>query len=198
MLLIIDNYDSFVYNIARYCVELGQQTQVRRNDAMTLDDIACLAPTAIIISPGPASPAKAGLSLDIIRRFSGNIPILGICLGHQCIGAAFGGRIAQAQQPMHGRSSFVDHPGSGLFHGLPNPLMVGRYHSLVVVETPSLEQKLQVTARAENGEIMAISHYRHPTIGVQFHPESILSRNGHDIFRNFFQIAGKWWSDAVA
>ncbi|MGI9502395.1 MAG: anthranilate synthase component II, partial [Geminicoccaceae bacterium] len=145
MLLIIDNYDSFVFNVARYCAELGHDTKVVRNDALSLDEIERLQPQAIIISPGPSSPIEAGLSLDIVRHFSGFLPILGVCLGHQCIGVAYGGRIAQAAPPMHGRSSSIQHDQKGLFQGLQEPLTVGRYHSLVVVETPEFEQEMRVT-----------------------------------------------------
>lgn len=198
MLLIIDNYDSFVFNVVRYCEELGRKAQVFRNDSLELDEVAELNPSAIIISPGPASPVDAGLSLGIVRRFSGSVPILGVCLGHQCIGAAFGGRIACAREPMHGRASAINHDGTGLFQGLPTPLTVGRYHSLVVVETPELDPQMRITARSDNGEIMALAHVRHPALGVQFHPESILSRYGHRIFENFFKIAEEWQANAVA
>lgn len=198
MILIIDNYDSFVFNVDRYCVELGHETQVLRNDALTLDQIERLAPSEIIISPGPADPDDAGISLDVIRQFSGRIPILGVCLGHQCIGAAFGGRVIRAQEPMHGRSSMLTHDNIGLFQDMPQPLRVARYHSLIVADTLHLERNLRVTARSEKGEIMALSHRTHPTHGVQFHPESVLSERGHDIFRNFFQLASYWRAHAVA
>jgi len=170
MLLIIDNYDSFVFNLVRYCEELGQETRTVRNDRITLEDITALNPQAILISPGPCSPVQAGISLDLIRRFSGHIPILGVCLGHQCVGAAFGARVERARVPMHGRTSLVTHSGEALFSGLPQPLQVGRYHSL--------------------------SHVDHPTYGVQFHPESILSDYGHDLLANFFAIAREWRNPA--
>ncbi len=198
MLLIIDNYDSFVFNVERYCAELGRQTRVVRNDAIGLADVECFAPTEIIISPGPATPQAAGVSLEVVRSLSGKVPILGVCLGHQCIGAAFGGKITHAREPMHGRTSAISHSRSGLFHELPVPLTVGRYHSLIVSETPELTHSLCVTARSEIGEIMALAHVNHPTFGVQFHPESILSEKGHDIFGNFFRIAAAWRSNAVA
>ena len=198
MLLIIDNYDSFVFNVERYCAELGHPARVVRNDALSLAEIERLAPTEIIISPGPAAPDQAGVSLEIVRRLSGNTPILGVCLGHQCIGAAFGGHIVRAREPMHGRASAIRHDAVGLFEGLPAPLTVGRYHSLIVAETPEFVRGLRVTARSEVGEIMALAHVEHPTYGVQFHPESILSDAGHGIFANFFRMAGEWRAHAVA
>jgi para-aminobenzoate synthetase component 2 len=198
MLLIIDNYDSFVFNVERYCAELGRSTRVVRNDALSVEEIEHLAPTEIVISPGPAAPNQAGVSLEVVRRLSGRTPILGVCLGHQCIGAAFGGKITRAQEPMHGRASSVQHGRNGLFRGLPVPLTVGRYHSLIVSETPESARCLRVTAHSERGEIMALEHMDHPTCGIQFHPESILSENGHDIFDNFFRIAEEWRSNAVA
>ena len=187
MVLIIDNYDSFVFNVARYVAELGHVPQVVRNDAITMPEIRAMAPSAIIISPGPASPDEAGVSLDIVRALSGKAPILGICLGHQCIGQVFGGVIARASEPMHGRSSAIRHDGTGLFAGLQQPLTVGRYHSLIVQETPEMRQHLTVTARTETGEIMALAHKRYPTYGVQFHPESILSEHGHMVIGAFLQ-----------
>ncbi|MBT9383754.1 aminodeoxychorismate/anthranilate synthase component II [Pseudooceanicola sp. CBS1P-1] len=198
MLLIIDNYDSFVFNVVRYCAELGHEALVRRNDALDLDAVERLAPSAIILSPGPATPQEAGLSLGIVQRFSGRVPLLGVCLGHQCIGAAFGGRITRAAEPMHGRASAISHDGRGLFRDLPDPLTVGRYHSLIVAETPQMAADLRVTARTAEGEVMALEHHRHPTLGVQFHPESILSQHGHGIFANFFRMAERWRQNAVA
>lgn len=189
MLLIIDNYDSFVFNVARYCEELGWPPTVLRNDAIDLDWIEAAQPEAIVISPGPSTPDQAGVSLPAVKRFSGRIPILGVCLGHQCIGAAFGGHVTRAHEPMHGRASLIGHQSTDLFEGLPAPLTVGRYHSLVVEETPQMRQDLRVTARTDIGEIMALEHRNHPTYGVQFHPESVLSDHGHDIFGNFFAIA---------
>lgn len=198
LLLIIDNYDSFVFNVERYCAELGHSTRVIRNDKISLTDIGRLRPTEIIISPGPADPNNAGVSLDVVSHLSGKIPILGVCLGHQCIGATFGGRVTRAREPMHGRASAIQHGQTGMFHGLPAPLTVGRYHSLIVSETPDFQSQMRVVARSDNGEIMALAHRVHPTFGVQFHPESILSERGHDIFRNFFQMATDWRSNAVA
>lgn len=197
MLLIIDNYDSFVFNVVRYCAELGHTGRVLRNDAATLDAIEDFAPTSIIVSPGPCAPADAGMSLAIVAHFSGRVPILGVCLGHQCIGAAFGGKIERASVPMHGRSSDIRHTGQGLFRDVPSPLTVGRYHSLVVAPQPAMLQHVEITAHSPEGEIMALAHRSHPTFGVQFHPESILSHHGHDIFANFFDIAQEWQADAV-
>ncbi|MCX7338419.1 MAG: aminodeoxychorismate/anthranilate synthase component II [Alphaproteobacteria bacterium] len=184
MILLIDNYDSFVYNLARYVVELGWTTAVHRNDQITLDQIADLNPTSIIISPGPCSPNEAGISNDVIRHFGHKIPILGVCLGHQCIGHVFGGIVTKARKPMHGKSSPISHNGAGIFRGLPNPLLVGRYHSLIV-STDALPDDLVVTATSQEGEVMALAHKTHPIIGVQFHPEAVLTQHGHDLLRNF-------------
>ena len=186
MILILDNYDSFVFNLARYCEELGEHVAVYRNDTLSLNDIARLAPAAILLSPGPGRPEDGGIMIDLIKSFSGRIPILGICLGHQAIGAAFGATITHAKEPMHGRSSAVDHDGLGLFAGLPNPMTVGRYHSLVV-EPQTVPQCLKVTAQSKQGEIMALAHETHPTYGVQFHPESILTDNGYDVLKKFLE-----------
>lgn len=186
MILILDNYDSFVFNLARYCEELGEKVAVYRNDALSLTDIARLDPDHILLSPGPGRPEDGGIMLDVIKSFSGRIPILGICLGHQAIGAAFGGIVTHASEPMHGRSSQITHDNAGLFAGLPNPLTVGRYHSLVV--TPDgLPDSLSVTARSQGGEIMALRHANHPTYGLQFHPESILTEHGHDLLKHFLE-----------
>jgi anthranilate synthase/aminodeoxychorismate synthase-like glutamine amidotransferase len=185
MILLIDNYDSFVHNLARYVRELGGEALVRRNDAVTLDDITTLAPTHIIVSPGPCSPAEAGVSIDLIRRFGATIPILGVCLGHQCIGAAYGGEIVRAGRPRHGRTSPVTHDGSGIFSGLPSPLRVTRYHSLVIAR-PSLPECLRVVASAaDDAEIMAVEHRTHPVVGVQFHPESAASEYGYAMLDHF-------------
>lgn len=186
-ILILDNYDSFVFNIARYVEELGARTLVVRNDAVTVDGVAALGPRAIIVSPGPCAPDQAGVSLAVIRQFSGRLPILGVCLGHQAIGQAFGGQVVRARQPLHGQATPIDHDGSGIFTGLPRPLTVGRYHSLVV--TLSGAEPLTVTARSPAGEIMALRHRDHPTFGVQFHPESVLTEAGHDLLRNFLEVA---------
>ena len=184
MLLMIDNYDSFTYNLVQYFGELGQEVKVFRNDAITLAEIARLAPDYLVISPGPCAPAQAGVSLAAIREFAGRIPLLGVCLGHQSIGEAFGGRIVHAQQLMHGKVSPVHHKDVGVFRGLPNPLTCTRYHSLAI-ERESLPNCLEVTAWTEDGEIMGVRHKTLPVEGVQFHPESILTERGHDLLSNF-------------
>ncbi|MDQ0394059.1 anthranilate synthase component II [Labrys monachus] len=183
MILIVDNYDSFVFNVARYFEELGARPQVVRNDAVDAEAVTRLGAKALVFSPGPCAPKDAGASLDLIRAFSGKLPLLGICLGHQCIGEAFGGRTVHARTPMHGRASAIEHDGGGLFAGLPRPFAAGRYHSLIV--ELGEEGPLEVTARSSEGEIMALTHRRHPTFGVQFHPESILTPHGHAIIRAF-------------
>jgi anthranilate synthase component 2 len=184
MILLIDNYDSFVYNLARYVRELGREPVVRRNDALSLEEIAALGPTHIIVSPGPCSPAEAGISVDVIRRFGATTPILGVCLGHQAIGAAYGAEIVRARRPMHGKTSRVHHDGSGIFAGLPSPFVATRYHSLVIAPA-SLPPELRVTATAEDGEIMAVEHRTHPVVGVQFHPESALTEHGYRLVDRF-------------
>lgn len=189
MILVVDNYDSFVANIGRYLRNLGAETVEVRNDAITVDEVERLAPRALLISPGPGRPSEAGVSEALVRRFSGRLPILGVCLGHQAIGEVFGGRIARAREPMHGRASLVDHDGTGLFAGLPQPLTVGRYHSLIVELDPVAAPDLVVTGRSEAGEIMALAHRSHPTLGVQFHPESVLTPQGAAILANFLAIA---------
>ena len=179
MILVIDNYDSFVHNLARYVRELGSEALVRRNDAVTLDEVEALAPTHIILSPGPCSPAAAGISVDLIRRFGPAIPILGVCLGHQCIGSAYGAEIVRAGRPVHGRTSPIAHDGSGIFAGLPSPFRAARYHSLVIARA-SLPASLRVIASSDDdGEIMAVAHATHPVVGVQFHPESAASQYGY-------------------
>jgi len=189
MLILIDNYDSFVHNLARYFRRLGQETLVIRNDEATAGEIVGRRPEAIIISPGPCTPAEAGCSIDVVRLASGKIPLLGVCLGHQAVGAAFGAKIARARLPMHGRVSRITHQDNDLFENLPNPLTVGRYHSLVVDEV-SLPAELNVTARSDDGTIMALSHRKWPLFGVQFHPESILTEQGYAILANFLRLAG--------
>jgi len=184
MILLIDNYDSFVHNLARYTRELGGEPLVRRNDAVTCDEIAELAPSHIIISPGPCSPAESGISTDVVRRFGASIPILGVCLGHQCIGAAYGGRVVRAGRVMHGKTSRIHHDGTGIFQGLPSPFLATRYHSLVI-EPASLPPELRVLATAEDGEIMAVEHREHPVTGVQFHPESALTEYGYRMLDRF-------------
>jgi anthranilate synthase/aminodeoxychorismate synthase-like glutamine amidotransferase len=188
MILLIDNYDSFVYNLARYVRELGEETVVRRHDATTLEEIGALRPSRIIISPGPCTPGEAGISTDVVRHFGPTIPILGVCLGHQCIGAAYGAGIVRAARPMHGKASRIHHEARGLFAGLPNPFQAARYHSLVVSRA-DLPAELRVTASAEDGEIMAVEHVRHPVIGLQFHPESVLTEFGYVLLDRFLHGA---------
>lgn len=188
MILLIDNYDSFVHNLARYFQRLGQETRVVRNDAMSVDEIREWHPAAIVLSPGPCTPTEAGCSLEVVREMTGKVPILGVCLGHQTIAAALGGKVVRANEPVHGRTSEVRHGGVGLFAGLPSPLTVGRYHSLVVEET-SLPSELTITARTSDGTVMALAHRQHPVVGVQFHPESILTRGGYELLANFLRLA---------
>jgi len=183
-LLMIDNYDSFTWNLVQYFGELGEEVRTVRNDAITLDEVAALAPARIVISPGPCTPAEAGVSLPLIRRFAGRIPILGVCLGHQAIGAAFGGRVVRAKQVMHGKTSPIHHDGAGVFRGLPDPFTAIRYHSLAV-ERESLPGCLEVTAWTDDGEIMGLRHRDLAVEGVQFHPESILTEHGHELLANF-------------
>lgn len=187
MILLIDNYDSFVWNLARYVSELGHPRIVVRNDAIGLGDIAALGPTHVIVSPGPCTPKEAGISNAAIAAFGPRLPVLGVCLGHQCIGHALGGKVDRARRPMHGKTSLVRHDGTGLFAGLPDPLRVTRYHSLIV-EDEGLPAALRVTARSEDGEIMALAHREHPVHGVQFHPEAVLTEHGHDLLRNFLSM----------
>jgi anthranilate synthase component 2 len=187
MLLLIDNYDSFTYNLAQYLGELGAEVRVERNDAVSVDDVAKLGPRRIVISPGPCTPNEAGISMDVIRRFAGEVPLLGVCLGHQAIGQAFGGKVVRAPRVMHGKTSPIEHDGSGLFRGIASPMQATRYHSLVV-EPESLPPSLKVTARTAEGEIMALAHQSLPVWGVQFHPESIASEAGKDILRNFLEL----------
>jgi anthranilate synthase/aminodeoxychorismate synthase-like glutamine amidotransferase len=193
MILLIDNYDSFVHNLARYVRELGEEAVVRRNDAVTLDEIDSLAPSHIILSPGPCSPAEAGISTGIVQRFGAQIPILGVCLGHQCIGAAYGAPIVRASRPVHGSTSSILHDGSGIFAGLPSPLRVARYHSLVIARA-AVPAALRVTATSDDdGEIMAVEHRTHPVTGVQFHPESAASEFGYAMLCRFLHgsVAGQ-------
>jgi anthranilate synthase/aminodeoxychorismate synthase-like glutamine amidotransferase len=184
MLLVIDNYDSFTYNLVQYLGELGARLHVVRNDALDVDGIARLAPERIVISPGPGHPDQAGVSLEVIRRFGPTTPILGVCLGHQAIGRAFGATVARARIQMHGKTSEVRHDGRGVFAGLSNPFVATRYHSLVVL-ADTVPPDLEVTARAEDGEVMGLRHRRHPIEGVQFHPESILTVEGKRLLANF-------------
>ena len=194
MILVIDNYDSFVYNLARYVRELGEQPVVRRHDATTLEEFEALQPSHIIISPGPCTPGEAGISTDVVRRFGPTTPILGVCLGHQCIGAAYGAGIVRAGRPMHGKASQIHHDGSGLFAGLPNPFPAARYHSLVISRS-ALPADLRVSASAEDGEIMAVEHVRHPVIGLQFHPESVLTEYGYVLLDRFLHGAAARMED---
>jgi anthranilate synthase/aminodeoxychorismate synthase-like glutamine amidotransferase len=188
MLLMIDNYDSFTYNLVQYLGELGADVRVARNDAITLDEIEMLAPARIVISPGPCTPNEAGVSVPLIRRFAGKIPILGVCLGHQSIGQAFGGRVIRAQHVMHGKLSPVSHSGEGVFAGLPSPFRATRYHSLAI-ESATLPAELAVTARADDGEIMGVRHREYDVEGVQFHPEAILTEHGKRLLDNFLRSA---------
>jgi anthranilate synthase component 2 len=183
-LLMIDNYDSFTYNLVQYFGELGADVQVFRNDAITLAEIAARQPSHLVISPGPCSPREAGISVAAIREFAGKLPILGVCLGHQSIGVAFGGKVVRAGKPMHGKTSPVSHQGCGVFHGLPDPVVCTRYHSLVI-ERASLPDCLEVTAWADDGEIMGVRHRSLAVEGVQFHPESIMTEHGYDLLNNF-------------
>lgn len=184
MLLMIDNYDSFTYNLVQYFGELGAEVKVFRNDEIDLAGIAAQQPARLVISPGPCTPAQAGISVAAIREFAGKLPILGVCLGHQSIAAAFGGRIVHARQPMHGKTSPVHHQGRGVFRGLPNPLICTRYHSLAI-ERETLPECLEITAWTEDGEIMGVRHRQLAVEGVQFHPESILTEQGHALLKNF-------------
>lgn len=190
MILVIDNYDSFTYNLVQYLGDLGETPDVRRNDAVTVEEIGALRPRAILLSPGPCTPAEAGITVPVVRRWGGEIPILGVCLGHQAIGEAYGGKVVRAKRVMHGKTSPIVHDGSELFDGLPSPLPVMRYHSLVV-EPESLPDDLVVTARAADDptEIHALRHRTHPVWGVQFHPESILTEGGRRILANFLALA---------
>jgi len=190
MLLMIDNYDSFTYNIVQYFGQLGEDVQVHRNDRITLAEIESLQPARLVISPGPCSPEEAGISVAAIKHFAGRIPILGVCLGHQAIGAAFGGNVVRSVSLMHGKTSPILHDGRELFSGLPNPFLATRYHSLIV-DRPTLPECLEVTAWVENGEIMGMRHRELPVWGVQFHPESILTEGGMDLLRNFLEISGR-------
>ena len=188
MILMIDNYDSFTYNLVQYLGELGEELAVHRNDQLTLAEIKKLKPSSIVISPGPGSPKDAGISNAVIEAFAGTVPILGVCLGHQCIGEVFGGEVVRAKRPMHGKVSQIHHDGRQLFRKLPNPFDATRYHSLIV-KRERLSKELVITAWTKDGEIMGLRHARLPVYGVQFHPESILTKAGKDLLRNFLQLA---------
>jgi anthranilate synthase/aminodeoxychorismate synthase-like glutamine amidotransferase len=189
MLLLLDNYDSFVHNLARYVEELGCATQVMRSDAVTVAEIERLRPQALLLSPGPCTPHEAGVCIEVVRQLGSQLPMLGVCLGHQAIAAALGGNVIRAPEPVHGRTSLIDHDGDGLFAGLPRPLRATRYHSLVA-DAASLPAELQVTARTDNGVVMGLAHHTWPVYGVQFHPESILTQSGHELLANFLNLAG--------
>ena len=190
MLLVIDNYDSFTYNLVQYFGEFGEQLEVHRNDALSVDEVGAMQPDAIVVSPGPCSPREAGISVDVIRRYGGEIPLLGVCLGHQAIGEAYGGVVTRASRVMHGKISHLLHDGTGLFEGVPSPFGVMRYHSLVV-QRDTLPACLEVTAVATDDamEIHALQHREHPVWGVQFHPESILTEHGRTLLANFLRMA---------
>ena len=187
MILMIDNYDSFTYNLVQYLGMLGSEVEVHRNDKITLDEIESMKPERIVISPGPGTPQSAGITISMIERFHPKVPILGVCLGHQAIGAAFGGRVLHAARVMHGKTSEISHDGKGVFRDLPDPITATRYHSLAV-ERKSLPSCLEVSAEAEDGEIMGLRHREYPVEGIQFHPESILTKEGMNILRNFIDL----------
>jgi para-aminobenzoate synthetase component 2 len=187
MILLLDNYDSVTYNLAQYLGQMGQELEIRRNDQITLDEIAELAPERIVISPGPCTPKEAGVSVPLIQRFAGKIPILGVCLGHQAIGAAFGGRVIRAPKVMHGKTSEIHHDNKTIFHGLDEPFTATRYHSLIV-ERKSLPDTLEISAETDDGTIMGLRHWKMKVEGVQFHPESVLTGAGFKLLENFLSI----------
>jgi anthranilate synthase/aminodeoxychorismate synthase-like glutamine amidotransferase len=189
MILLIDNYDSFAHNLARYIERLGPRVRVVRNDAIEVDTVRELSPSAIVLSPGPCTPREAGASIEIVRQLGGDLPMLGVCLGHQVIAEAFGGRVGRAPRPVHGQTSHIIHDSTGLFAGVPSPLQVARYHSLIA-DDDSLPTSLRTTARTADGVLMAFEHVDHPVYGVQFHPESILTECGYELLANFLQLAG--------
>jgi len=189
-LLVIDNYDSFTFNLVQYLGELGAQSDVVRNDAIDVEEVGRRGVDGIVISPGPCTPREAGISVETVRRYAGRLPLLGVCLGHQSIGAAYGGEIVSARTLMHGKTSMISHGGRGVFKGLPSPFEATRYHSLAV-ERASLPPELEITAETDDGEIMGLQHRSHAVYGVQFHPESILTGQGKNLLRNFLEIAAK-------
>jgi anthranilate synthase component II len=190
MILVIDNYDSFTYNLVQYLGELGAEVVVRRNDAISVDEIGDLTPAAIVLSPGPCTPKEAGVTVDTIRRWGSSIPILGVCLGHQAIGEAYGGEVVRAERVMHGKTSQVCHDGTGIFAGLPSPMEVMRYHSLIVERT-SIPESLEITAVSQDdpSEVHAVKHREHPVYGVQFHPESVMTPQGKALLSNFLELS---------
>ena len=196
MLLLIDNYDSFTYNLYQFLCELGQEVEVVRNDKVTLDEIATWAPERIVISPGPCTPNEAGISTDVVRQFGATVPLLGVCLGHQCIGVAYGATVDVAGEIMHGKTSLIHHDGQGVFAGLKNPLQGIRYHSLTILPD-TVPDVLEVTARTDNGIIMGVRHRSHPVEGIQFHPESIMTEQGHELLQNFLNVPAHSQKEAV-
>ena len=188
MMLLVDNYDSFTYNLKHFLGELGAAVEVKRNDAITVDEVLARAPTAVVMSPGPRDPDHAGICVPLVERIAGRFPVLGVCLGHQAVGQAFGGRVVRAPYVMHGKVSAIHHCGRGVFEGLPSPFEATRYHSLVI-ERDSVPDCLEITAETEDGLVMGLAHKEHPVHGVQFHPESIASEHGHALLRNFIEIA---------
>jgi anthranilate synthase/aminodeoxychorismate synthase-like glutamine amidotransferase len=190
MILVIDNYDSFTYNLVQYLGELGADVVVRRNDAISVDDVGAMAPSAIVLSPGPCTPKEAGITVDVIRRWGSSIPTLGVCLGHQAIGEAYGGDVVRADRVMHGKTSEITHDGTGVFAGLPSPMPVMRYHSLIVAKQ-SMPAVLEIVAVAKDdpSEVHAVKHREHPVYGVQFHPESVMTPHGKTLLKNFLELA---------
>jgi anthranilate synthase/aminodeoxychorismate synthase-like glutamine amidotransferase len=187
MVFVLDNYDSFTYNLVQYMGELGAEMTVRRNDELTVDEVEALEPDRILLSPGPCTPQEAGISIDLVRHFAGKVPILGVCLGHQAIGAAFGGDVVRAPQLMHGKTSDVTHDGKTIFTGIQSPMTCTRYHSLIVAEK-GLPEELEITARTADGTIMGLRHREHAVEGVQFHPESVLTQDGKRLIKNFLEL----------
>jgi anthranilate synthase/aminodeoxychorismate synthase-like glutamine amidotransferase len=197
MLLIIDNYDSFTYNLVQYFGELGAEPLVKRNDEITVAEIEALQPEAVVISPGPCTPKEAGISNDVIKKIGPHLPILGVCLGHQCMGYVYGGDVVRAPRLMHGKTSPILHDGKGLFEGVPSPFEATRYHSLII-DPPTMPEALLVCAQTAEGEIMGVRHKEYPTHGVQFHPESILTRHGKDLLKNFLRITSEFHAQQKA
>ena len=187
MVFVLDNYDSFTYNLVQYMGELGAEMTIRRNDELTVDEVEALAPERILLSPGPCTPQEAGISIDLIKRFAGKVPLLGVCLGHQAIGAAFGGDVIRAPKLMHGKTSEVEHDGKTIFTGIASPMTCTRYHSLIVSEK-SLPAELEISARTADGTIMGLRHREYPVEGVQFHPESVLTEDGKRLIKNFLEL----------